>query len=292
MVHKKAKAESCPVSLELVLGAGGVKGYAHIGVLQAIEKCNVRIGHTTGVSIGSLIAAFYKNGYSAAEIERIFRVENFMGEGAKTLTRWRQALSPLAMQRVSLTNLAPIFQKAIRKYKLLPQDDLTIVAYNVSTMSPLRFTGRDYNLATALAASCAVPFVMQPVCNVVKEKSQTQAQWLIDGFMHHTHPSSFCGGPAIISKLGFASSLPSELVPFGQVLLHLGEMLNAPLLNWLFCDPQEGQHIVIDSGMTDVGALSFGSSEQKCKQMINHGRQQALKSLLAAKRAGKLPLVS
>lgn len=290
---KKLKPDSAsPAALELVLGAGGVKGYAHIGVLQAIEKYNVAIGNTTGVSIGSLIAAFFKNGYSAAEIERIFQAEDFMGEGAKTLHRWRQALSPRAVQRAGLTNLAPIFQKAIRKYKLVPQDDLTIIAFNVSTLSPVRFSGRDYNLANALAASCAVPFVMQPVCNLVKEKSQSQAQWLIDGFMYHTHPSSFCSGPAIISKLGFASALPSELLPAGQMLLHLGEMLNAPLLNWLFDDPKGGEHILIQSGMPDVAALSFGTSAAKCKQMIGYARQQALIALRQAKSSGKLPLAS
>lgn len=279
-----------PTSLELVLGAGGVKGYAHIGVIQAIEKYKVRIGNTTGVSIGSLIAAFYKNGYSASEIERIFYAENFMGEGAKTLQRWRKALSPLAVQKVGLTNLAPIFQKAIRKYRLLPQDDLSIVAYNISTLSPVIFTGRGYDLASALAASCAVPFVMQPVCNLAKEKSETQ--WLIDGFMYHTHPSRFCKGPAIISKLGFASSLPTELLPAGQMLLHLGEMLNYPLLNWLFDDPQGGEHILIRSGLPDVAALSFGTSDAKCKKMIEYARQQALSALRIAKRAGRLPLAS
>lgn len=283
---------SRPTALELVLGAGGVKGYAHLGVLQAIEKHNVQIGNVIGVSIGSLIAAFYKNGYNAAEIERIFYAENFMGEGAKTLTRWRQAVSPLAVQRVGLTNLAPIFQKAIRKYKLLPQEDLTIVAYNVSTLSPVLFRGTDYNLANALAASCAVPFVMQPVCNMVKEKNELNSQWLIDGFMFHTHPSTLCKGPAIISKLGFASSLPTELLPAGQMLLHFGEMLNAPLLNWLFSDPPKGEHILIESGPPDVAALSFGTSEAKCKKMIAYARKQALVALRQAKRARQLPLVS
>lgn len=288
MASKKSSG-SAPASLELVLGAGGVKGYAHIGVLQAIEKYKVRIGNTTGVSIGSLIAAFYKNGYKSAEIERIFRTENFMGEGAKTLQRWRQAVSPLAVQREGLTNLAPIFQNAIRKYKLQPQADLTIVSYDVKTLSPVLFTGRNYDLASALAASCAVPFVMQPVCNAAKEK---RAQWLIDGFLYHTHPTAFCKGPAIISKLGFASAFPAELLPASQMLLHFGEMLNAPLLNWVFDDPKGGEHILIHSGPPDVAALSFGTSEARCKRMISDARQQALSALRLARQANRLPLVS
>ena len=76
------------------------------------------------------------------------------------------------------------------------------------------------------------------------------------------------------------------------MLLHFGEMLNAPLLSWLFDDPKGGDHILIESGLSDVGALSFGSSDSKCKEMIRNGRQRALKVLRQAKRAGRLPVAS
>ena len=290
MSTEKSKATT-PAEMELVLGAGGVKGYAHIGVLKAIEKHKIKIGMVTGVSIGALIAAFYSNGFCASEIENILASEGFMKEGGRTMQRWRTALTALALHREGLANLAPILEKVVRKYKLLPNKNLRIIAFNVRTMAPVVFTGVDYNLATAMAASCSVPFVMEPVLNKMKSSSQRMAaksEILVDGFLHHTHPSSFCKGPAIISKLGFASSLPSELLPATEMLLHFAEQLNSPWLNWFYDDPPGREHILVESGMSDVAALSFSTSPRKCKRMVEHAEQVADRQLRLARIAGRL----
>lgn len=55
----------------LVLGGGGIRGMAHIGVLKALEEHNVRIDCITGTSAGAIIGAYYAAGYSPAEIESI-----------------------------------------------------------------------------------------------------------------------------------------------------------------------------------------------------------------------------
>jgi NTE family protein len=46
-----------PVSL--VLGGGGVRGMAHIGVLEALRERDVRVAEIVGTSVGALVAAFY-----------------------------------------------------------------------------------------------------------------------------------------------------------------------------------------------------------------------------------------
>jgi NTE family protein len=55
----------------LVLGGGGIRGMAHIGVLKALEENNIRIDCITGTSAGAIIGAYYAAGYSPAEIETI-----------------------------------------------------------------------------------------------------------------------------------------------------------------------------------------------------------------------------
>ena len=45
--------------IALVLGGGGMKGFAHIGVLRALEEAGVRPTSFAGTSIGALIAAAY-----------------------------------------------------------------------------------------------------------------------------------------------------------------------------------------------------------------------------------------
>ena len=57
----------------LVLGAGGFRGLAHVGVLRGLERLGVRIDALIGVSIGGLIAAFYAGlGHPSDELLRRF----------------------------------------------------------------------------------------------------------------------------------------------------------------------------------------------------------------------------
>src|SRR5262245_24353229 len=43
----------------LVLGGGGARGYAHLGVLKALEEAHVPIDVIVGVSAGSIVGALY-----------------------------------------------------------------------------------------------------------------------------------------------------------------------------------------------------------------------------------------
>lgn len=56
--------------IALVLGGGGMKGFAHIGVLRALEEANVQPTCYAGTSIGALLAAAYVGGMSLDEMER------------------------------------------------------------------------------------------------------------------------------------------------------------------------------------------------------------------------------
>ena len=56
--------------IALVLGGGGMKGFAHIGVLRALEEAGVRPTCFAGTSIGALIAAAFVGGMSLDEMER------------------------------------------------------------------------------------------------------------------------------------------------------------------------------------------------------------------------------
>ena len=59
-----------PERVALVLGGGGLKGFAHIGVLRAFEERSIRPSLVAGTSIGSLIAAAYAAGMSVDDMER------------------------------------------------------------------------------------------------------------------------------------------------------------------------------------------------------------------------------
>ncbi|MBT8205548.1 MAG: patatin-like phospholipase family protein [Eudoraea sp.] len=57
----------------LVLSGGGARGLAHIGALKVIEQSGVKIDYIGGTSMGAIIGALYASGYSATELDSLFR---------------------------------------------------------------------------------------------------------------------------------------------------------------------------------------------------------------------------
>ncbi|MDD3852217.1 MAG: patatin-like phospholipase family protein [Syntrophomonadaceae bacterium] len=58
-------------SLGLALGGGGLKGFAHIGILQVLEQRGIPINFIAGTSVGSIIAALYASGISPFHMETL-----------------------------------------------------------------------------------------------------------------------------------------------------------------------------------------------------------------------------
>jgi NTE family protein len=57
--------------LGLALSSGGVLGYAHIGVLRALEELHVEIDLFSGASMGALVAVFNAAGLDSAALEAL-----------------------------------------------------------------------------------------------------------------------------------------------------------------------------------------------------------------------------
>ena len=63
----------------LALSGGGVKGYAHVGVLEVLEREGVGIAGIVGTSMGSIVGSLYASGKTAAELVEIVNDVN-LGE--------------------------------------------------------------------------------------------------------------------------------------------------------------------------------------------------------------------
>jgi NTE family protein len=64
-------APAHPARIGLVLGGGGARGVAHIGVLKVLERERIPIAYVTGTSMGGVIGSLYAAGYSPDEMEAI-----------------------------------------------------------------------------------------------------------------------------------------------------------------------------------------------------------------------------
>lgn len=116
--------------LGLALGAGGAKGFAHVGVLKVLQRAGYAVDFVSGSSIGAIVGAYLALGADAAEIDstlrtafdpptvaEIFRMSLGGATGIETMTRMLQSttrdltfadtLIPLTVMTVDLIDRAP-----------------------------------------------------------------------------------------------------------------------------------------------------------------------------------------
>lgn len=142
-----------PPRIGLALGGGAARGFAHIGVIQALEDSGIRPDLVVGTSAGSLVAALYASGKSGAELGKL---ADAMDESA--ITDWafpgRGLIRGEALARFvrEHTGGKPIEQLAL---------PLGIVATDLDSGAPILFQRGDPGIA--VRASSAVPAVFQPV---------------------------------------------------------------------------------------------------------------------------------
>ena len=61
----------------VVLGGGGAKGAAHIGVLKHLEEIGIPVDYVAGTSMGSIIGGLYAMGYSPDELASLIANMNW-----------------------------------------------------------------------------------------------------------------------------------------------------------------------------------------------------------------------
>ena len=66
-----------PKKIGLVLSGGGAKGMAHIGALKVIEEAGIQIDYIGGTSMGAIVGGLYASGYTAIELDSLFRKTKF-----------------------------------------------------------------------------------------------------------------------------------------------------------------------------------------------------------------------
>lgn len=68
---KKLKQQENRPIVALVLGSGGARGYAHIGVIQVLEQQGIYPDLIVGTSAGSIVGSIYASGKTAEELRDI-----------------------------------------------------------------------------------------------------------------------------------------------------------------------------------------------------------------------------
>ena len=83
----------------VVLGGGGAKGAAHIGVLKYMEEMGIPVDYVAGTSMGSIIGGFYAMGYTPDELAKLIANMNWSEYIGNSIDR--SLMSEEARQRSS-----------------------------------------------------------------------------------------------------------------------------------------------------------------------------------------------
>ena len=140
----------------IALGGGAARGYAHIGVLNAINELNIPISYVAGTSIGSFIGALYASG-NLKTFEKEVRSRN-------------------SFMKDVLFKLDPVFPKlsimngneVIRIFKEITDintfEELNIPLTTVATdiVNNVKIESNKGDLINAIKASIAIPGVLTP----------------------------------------------------------------------------------------------------------------------------------
>jgi NTE family protein len=183
-----ALAENTPrPRIGLVLGGGGARGTAHIGVLEVLDKLHVPVDCIAGTSMGSLVAGAYASGLGPQRmLERLAQVDwhdlfddnpshaetNYRErrlqesyypglEFGVTPTGIRYAHGVVGGQKIKLFfNTLIGSERGERSIESLPLP-VSIVATDIGTGDKVVF--RDGELSAAMRASMSVPTLLAPV---------------------------------------------------------------------------------------------------------------------------------
>lgn len=188
-----------PATIGLALGSGVAKGWAHIGVLRALEREGIQPDIVCGTSIGAVVGGGYVAGKldhveawaRAMTQRRLFRFLDFgvgtggLLQGSKLASELQNELGDLEIQHLGRRFLAVTTELATGHEIWLRQG----------------------NMVEAMRASYALPGIFAPV--------KVEGRWLIDGALVNPVPVSTCR--AFGARLVIAVNLNSDIFGMGTV---------------------------------------------------------------------------
>jgi len=141
------------MKIGFVLGGGGARGFAHLGVLKALEEKGIRPDIISGVSAGALVGAFIASGYSCEKTLTALKDKGMM------------AYSKLHYPKYGLFSLDGLKKEIQKHIKTKRIENLKIPLFiTVSNLNDGRVEYiKEGDLINYLMASASIPMLFAPV---------------------------------------------------------------------------------------------------------------------------------
>ncbi|MGN0024054.1 MAG: patatin-like phospholipase family protein [Candidatus Avelusimicrobium sp.] len=250
----------------LALSAGGVRGFAHVGVLETLDNAGLPIDMISGTSMGSVVGALYAAGLPTEklwEISAHLTMDNITPDyNAIGLLRFL-----FAKKLPSSSNLVKFFHEQLGDMQF---EDMKIpfscAAMDVKTGERVVFNSGP--LAIAVRASMNLPGVFEPV--------EYRHRALVDGAVVDYLPVEsvkLMGADYIIASVtppDFYSTTPQSIAAY---LLRVGDVRGAAMIE----EAAQKANFVLTNRVLDIGTLEL----DKLHQAGEVGIQEATRNMEA-----------
>ncbi|MCK6585660.1 MAG: patatin-like phospholipase family protein [Anaerolineales bacterium] len=269
--------------ISLVIGSGGVKCAAAIGMWNVLQRENIHVDSLVGCSGGSLYCALIANGVDPENMKEISNrmwtkdvmqgyTENLKASKDGTLRfNERSGLVDDSFLNASLRNVFNNWNFADLK---LP---LKVVATDM--LSAEKVTLSEGSVLDALRASVAIPIIFPPW--------EVNGRLLIDGGASDPLPIDVAiqDGADIIIAMGFTLDYRNRFRTMTAVQEHLNSIYMNNILNYTYAFYNLAHHAEIFPIIPEFeGSVSMFDVE-KIPHVIERGEQAARKQLPHIKRA-------
>jgi NTE family protein len=249
--------------IALVLGGGGLKGFAHIGVFKALKELGIEPTVVAGTSIGALIGAAYARGMDISEMTD--RARALKRRDLFRLNRMGMLLERQHSPAIYLEDPLRAVVKSVATEKRFDQlkRNLLVNTVDISRGSQVVWglPGlRDVSVADAVYASCALPGFYPP--------GPVSGRLCVDGGVLDNLPVSVAGRgmDAVIAVDTGSSDLEPEndiatagfasiYVRAATTMMHALQL--APFATWT-----RPPMILIRPKVTHIGWFSFSHTEE------------------------------
>ena len=188
----------CRPTIALALGGGAARGWAHIGVINALRERGIEADIVCGTSIGALVGAAHAAG-------QLQYMENWVRK-----LKWQDVVGflDLTLTKGGVIQGKRVFEQLRQHYQVENIEDLQLpfgaVATNLN--NGLEVWLREGSVVNAVRASASLPGLFTPVYH--------NGHWLVDGGLVNPVPVSLCramGAELVIAVDLFAQrSIPAE----------------------------------------------------------------------------------
>ena len=164
------------MKIGIALGAGAARGWAHIGIIKALEEMGIKIDVVAGCSIGAYVGAAYAS-------EKLNELE----EWTCSLTEWQVfSLLGVGIRRGGLATGQKVFEKLSEEFC---EESFETMKKPFAVAATDLYSGREVvfnsgEIGDSVRASCAIPGLFTPV--------EHGERFLVDGAVVNPVPVNLC----------------------------------------------------------------------------------------------------